>query len=83
VEAPKAGHPGGRASPPADAIADVERILAAAGIEVGGVEYSWTTVTAAVITTTSTRSRISWPTLRVLGFDPFTRLVDFLEGQVR
>ena len=83
VEAPKAGIRVERASPPADAIADVERILAAAGIEVGGVEY--------LVDDRDGRryyydinalSNFVADAPRVLGFDPFTRLVDFLEGQV-
>ena len=39
IDAPKNGLRVQAAAPPADAIADVERIMQAAAIEVGGIEY--------------------------------------------
>ena len=71
-------------APPADAIADVERIMAAAGIDVGGVEYF-------VDDRDGTRyyydinalSNFVADAPRVIGFDPFARLADYLEQEVR
>jgi hypothetical protein len=71
-------------TPPADAIADVERIMAAAGIEVGGIEYfiddrdgrrHYYDINAL--------SNFVADGPRVVGFDPFVRLADFLEQEVR
>lgn len=68
--------------PPGDAIRDVERIMDAAGIEVGGVEY--------VVSAHDGRryyydinalSNFVADAPRVVGFDPFHRLVDFLERE--
>ena len=65
-------------------IADVERIMAAAGIEVGGVEY--------IVDDRDGRryyydinalSNFVADAPRVVGFDPFVRLADFLEQEVR
>jgi RimK-like ATP-grasp domain len=71
-------------APPAEVIADVERIMAAAHIEIGGVEY---------IVDDRDRQRYYYDinalsnfvadAPRVIGFDPFTRLVDFLEAEAR
>jgi hypothetical protein len=67
-------------APPAEAIREVEVIAAYAGIEVGGVEY---------LTHARTGERVHYDVnalsnfvadpLRVLGFDPTERLVDWLE----
>ena len=71
-------------TPPSDAIADVERIMAAAGIDVGGVEY--------IVDDRDGRryyydinalSNFVADAPRVVGFDPFVRLADFLEQEVR
>jgi hypothetical protein len=71
-------------TPPTDAIADVERIMAAAGIEVGGIEYF-------IYDRDGRRHYYDINALsnfvadgpRVVGFDPFVRLADFLEQEVR
>ena len=84
VDAPKNNLRVEGTTPPADAIADVERIMAAAGIEVGGIEYF-------VDDRDGTRyyydinalSNFVADGARVLGFDPFVRLADFLEQEVR
>lgn len=71
-------------TPPPDAIADVERIMAEAEIEVGGVEY--------LVDDRDGRryyydinalSNFVADAPRVVGFDPFARLADFLEQEVR
>ena len=68
--------------PDAAVIADVERIMAAADIEVGGVEY--------IVDDRDGRrfyydvnalSNFVADAPRVVGFDPFVKLVDFLEGE--
>lgn len=68
--------------PPAERVADVERIMAAADIEVGGVEY--------VVDARDGRhyyfdinalSNFVADAPRVVGFDPFQRLADFLERE--
>lgn len=69
--------------PPTQIVRQVERIMAAAGIEVGGVEYMiderddtlWYYDVNAL-------SNFVADSPRVLGFDAFTRLVDWLEDEV-
>jgi len=71
-------------TPPAEVIADVERITAAAGIEIGGVEY--------IVDDRDGRryyydinalSNFVADAPRVLGFNPFVRLADWLEREQR
>jgi hypothetical protein len=68
--------------PPATVVADVERITAAAGIEIGGVEY--------VVDERDGRlyyydvnalSNFVADAPRVVGFDPFARMVDWIERE--
>jgi hypothetical protein len=69
-------------TPPAEVVADVERMTRAAGIEVGGVEY--------LVDDRDGRryyydinalSNFVAEAPRVVGFDPFVRLVDLLERE--
>ncbi len=82
IEGPKSGLRVEAYTPPTEIIADVERIFAATKIEVGGVEYM----------TDARDGRLYYydinalsnfvadgPTL--LGFDPFVRLIDYLEQE--
>jgi len=71
-------------TPPAEVIADVARIAAAAGIEIGGVEY--------LVDDRDGRryyydinalSNFVADAPRVLGFDPFAQLADWLEREQR
>lgn len=71
-------------TPPQEVIADVERLMRAAGIEVGGVEY--------IIDDRDGRlyyydinalSNFVADAPRVIGFNPFERLVDYLAREVR
>jgi hypothetical protein len=73
-----------RADPDPEAIADVERIMRAADIEIGGVEY--------MIDDRDGRryyydinalSNFVADAPRVIGFDPFQRLADYLEKEAR
>lgn len=83
VDAPKNGLRVEAYEPPPERIADVERIMAAAGIEIGGVEYlvdardghhAYYDINAL--------SNFVADGPRVLGFDPFARLADWLEREV-
>ena len=68
--------------PPADAIADVEEITKHSGIEIGGVEY----ITDArdgqlYYYDTNALSNFVADGANVVGFDPFAKLVDWLEAE--
>jgi len=84
VDAPKNSLRVEGTTPPPEVIADVEAIMAAAGIDVGGVEYF-------VDDRDGTRyyydinalSNFVADAPRVIGFDPFARLADYLEQEVR
>jgi glutathione synthase/RimK-type ligase-like ATP-grasp enzyme len=84
ADAPKAGLKVERYEPPAEAVADVERIASAAGLDLGGVEY--------LVDERDGRPRFYdinalsnfvADAVRVVGFDPHARLVDYLEEEVR
>jgi D-ala D-ala ligase C-terminus len=82
LDAPKTGISVEAYQPPAEVIADVERIMAHAGIELGGIEY---------ITDDRDGQRLYYDVNalsnfvadgpRVIGFDPFQKLVDWLENE--
>lgn len=84
ADAPKAGLKVERYEPPAEIIEQVERIAAEAGLDIGGVEY--------LIDERDGRPRFYdinalsnfvADAVRVVGFDPHARLVDYLEEEVR
>ena len=69
-------------APPKDVIADVERITAAAGIEIGGVEYIVDDRDGQrYYYDINALSNFVADAPRVLGFDPFVRLADWLERE--
>lgn len=71
-------------TPPAEVIADVERIMAAAGIEIGGVEYMIDDRDGRLYYyDINALSNFVADAPRVIGFDPFARLADYLEAEVR
>ena len=82
IDAPKTGITVEAFTPPADAIADVEEIMRHSGIDIGGIEY---------ITDSRDGRRYYYDTNalsnfvadgpNVLGFDPFAKLVDWLEAE--
>ncbi len=82
VDAPKSGITVEAYTPPPEAIADVELIMKHSGIDIGGVEY---------ITDDRDGQRYYYDTnalsnfvadgKNVLGFDPFAKLVDWLENE--
>lgn len=83
VDAPRNGLRVEAYTPPRDVIADVQLIMAAAGIEIGGVEY--------IVDARDGRhyyydinalSNFVADGPRVLGFDPFARLADWLEREL-
>lgn len=83
VDAPKNGLRVEAFTPPADVIADVERIVEAAGIEIGGVEYFIDARDGAhYYYDINALSNFVADAPRVLGFDPFARLVDWLQVEL-
>ena len=71
-------------APPAEVIADVERIMAAAHIEIGVVEYIVDDRDGQrYYYDINALSNFVADAPRVIGFDPFARLVDFLEAEAR
>ncbi len=82
IDAPKSGITVEGFTPPADAIRDVELIMKHSGIDIGGVEY---------ITDRRDGQRYYYDTNalsnfvadgpNVIGFDPFAKLVDWLEAE--
>lgn len=69
--------------PPPDVIRSVERIVAAAEIDVGGVEYIVDDRDGSLLYyDINALSNFVADAPRVLGFDPHVRLVDFLEQEV-
>ncbi|MFT4114389.1 ATP-grasp domain-containing protein [Silvibacterium sp.] len=82
IEAPKAGLRVEGYEPPPEVIADVERIMVASGIELGGIEY---------ITDDRDGQRLYYDInalsnfvsdgLHLVGFDPFVKLADWLEAE--
>jgi hypothetical protein len=82
VDAPKNGLRVEAYDPPVEIIADVERIMAAAGIEIGGVEYMIDERSGSrVYYDINALSNFVADGPRVLGFDPFARLADWLERE--
>jgi hypothetical protein len=82
IDAPKSGLRVESFQPPREVIADVERIMQHAGIEIGGVEY---------ITDDRDGQRLYYDInalsnfvadgVNVIGFDPFAKLADWLEAE--
>ena len=71
-------------TPPAEVIADVERIMRTANIEVGGVEYFVDDRDGQrYYYDINALSNFVADAPRVIGFDPFARLADFLEQEAR
>lgn len=72
------------ATPPAEVIDDVERIMRAAQIEVGGVEYIEDDRDGKrYYYDINALSNFVADAPRVIGFDPYPRLADFLEQELR
>jgi len=83
-DAPKAGLKVEACAPPRSAIDAVENLVAAAGIDVGGVEYITDDRDGrAVFYDINVLSNFVADAPRAIGFNPHVRLVDFLEKQRR
>jgi hypothetical protein len=84
VEAPKAGLRVEGYTPPAQVIQDVERIMQATGIDVGGIEYVIDARDGQLYYyDINALSNFVADGPRVIGFDPFIKLVDYLEQQAQ
>lgn len=71
-------------TPPAEVITDVERIMQAAGIEVGGAEYILDDRDGRrLYYDINALSNFVADAPRVIGFDPHARLADYLEQEAR
>jgi len=83
TEAPKKGIQVEAFKPPAEVIAAVERIVAKAGIDVGGIEYLIDDRTGEVLYyDINALSNFVADAVNVVGFDPYSRFVDYLETQL-
>ena len=83
-DAPKVGLKVEPSTPPRSVIEAIEKIVAAAGIDVGGVEYMTDDRDGrAVFYDINALSNFVADGPRVVGFDPHVQLVDFLEQQRR
>jgi hypothetical protein len=66
-------------APPGQVIEDVERIVALAGVEVGGIEYVMDDRTGRQLYyDVNALSNFVADPVRVVGFNPYARLADFL-----
>lgn len=84
VDAPKSGLRVEGYTPPEEVIANVERIMQRAGIEVGGAEYIVDDRDGRLLYyDINALSNFVADAERVVGFDPFVRLADYLEQEAR
>src|SRR4029079_7485799 len=84
VDAPRSGLQVEAFEPPLDVIRSVERIVQAAKIDVGGIEYVVDDRDGSLFYyDINALSNFVADATRVFGFDPHARLVDFLEEEVR
>ena len=84
VDAPKRGLRVEGYEPPAEIVAQVERIMEAAEIEVGGIEYMIDSRDGQLYYyDINALSNFVADAPNVVGFDPFARLVDYLEQEAR
>ena len=84
VDAPKTGLKVEGYTPPAVVISACERIMQAAGIDVGGIEYMVDDRDGRLVYyDINALSNFVADAPNVVGFDPFGRLVDYLERRAR
>jgi hypothetical protein len=84
VDAPRNGLRVEGYTPPREIIEDVERIMARAGIEIGGVEYMIDERDGELyFYDINALSNFVADAPRIVGFDPFSRLADWLEAEAR
>jgi hypothetical protein len=83
VDAPKSGLKVEAYRPPSEVIETVERIAAAAHLDLGGIEYMVDDRNGALMYyDINALSNFVADAPRILGFDPHARLVDYLEEEV-
>lgn len=68
---------------PAAAVEMGERIMAAGGLDVGGIEYLEAADGRRIFYDINANSNLRAPVARAFGFDPFERVVDFLERELQ
>lgn len=68
---------------PAAAVEAGKAIMAAGGLDVGGIEYLEARDGRLVFYDVNANSNLRAPIARTFGFDPFERVVDYLVGQIR
>ncbi len=84
ADAPKNGLRVEGYTPPPDVIANVERIMHRAGIDVGGIEYMIDDRDGSLVYyDINALSNFVADAPNVVGFDPFVKLVDYLEAEQR
>lgn len=84
VDAPKSGMKVEGYEPPRQVIEDVERIVALAGVEVGGIEYVFDERTGRQLYyDVNALSNFVADPVRVVGFNPYARLADFLIAEAQ
>jgi hypothetical protein len=84
VDAPKSGLKVESYEPPRRVIEDVERVMEVAGIEVGGIEYVIDDRTGRQLYyDVNALSNFVADPERVIGFNPYTRLAEFLMAEAR
>lgn len=83
IDAPKSGIRVEAFQPPPHVIAEVEQIMAASGIDIGGIEYLTDDRDGQLLYyDTNALSNFVADGPNVLGFDPFTKLADWLEAEM-
>jgi hypothetical protein len=65
---------------PAIAVETGKRLMAAGGLDVGGIEYLEAADGRLVFYDLNANSNLRAPIAQAFGFDPFERVVDFLVG---
>jgi D-Ala-D-Ala ligase-like protein len=84
VDAPKSGMKVEGYQPPRQVIEDVERIVELAGVEVGGIEYVFDERTGRQLYyDVNALSNFVADPVRVIGFNPYARLADFLIAEAQ
>ena len=82
IDAPKNGLAVEAYEPPREVISAVERIMQLAGVEVGGVEYVVDDATGRLLYyDVNALSNFVADPERIIGFNPYGRLADFLIGE--
>lgn len=67
---------------PAEAVEIGQRLMAAGGLDVGGIEYAETTDGRRVVYDINANSNLRPAIAQEFGFDPFERVVDYLAAQM-